>query len=52
MKNLAMMFKTLSDESRLRIYNILLASGELCVCAISSRLFILHKRRSRVISPI
>ncbi len=34
MDNLAAVFKALSDESRLRIINLLLASGELCVCDI------------------
>ena len=34
MKNLASAFKALADESRLRILNILIHSGELCVCDI------------------
>ena len=34
MTNLASVFKALSDESRLRILNLLLHSGELCVCDI------------------
>jgi ArsR family transcriptional regulator, arsenate/arsenite/antimonite-responsive transcriptional repressor len=33
-KTLASVFKALSDESRLRIINLLLFSGELCVCDI------------------
>ena len=36
MQNLATVFKALCDESRLRIINILLHSGELCVCDIES----------------
>ncbi len=36
MQNLAQVFKALSDESRLRIINILVHSGELCVCDIES----------------
>ena len=47
MKNLAMIFKTLSDESRLRIYNILLASGELCVCDIEATLRFTQTKVSR-----
>lgn len=47
MKNLAMIFKTLSDESRLRIYNILLASGELCVCDIEETLGFTQTKVSR-----
>lgn len=34
MGSLAHVFKALSDESRLRIINLLLVSGELCVCDI------------------
>lgn len=47
MKSLAMIFKTLSDESRLRIYNILLASGELCVCDIEETLGFTQTKVSR-----
>jgi ArsR family transcriptional regulator len=36
MKRLATMFRALSDESRLRIINLLVHSGELCVCDIQS----------------
>ena len=36
MKQLAVVFKALSDESRLRILNLLFMSGELCVCDIES----------------
>jgi ArsR family transcriptional regulator len=46
-KNLAMIFRTLSDESRLRIYNILLASGELCVCDIQETLRFTQPKVSR-----
>jgi ArsR family transcriptional regulator len=42
-----MIFKTLSDESRLRIYNILLASGELCVCDIQETLRFTQTKVSR-----
>lgn len=34
MSSLAAVFKALSDESRLRIINLLVTSGELCVCDI------------------
>jgi ArsR family transcriptional regulator len=34
MGTLASVFKALSDEARLRIINLLVASGELCVCDI------------------
>jgi ArsR family transcriptional regulator len=34
MHTLAQVFKALSDESRLRIINLLFVSGELCVCDI------------------
>jgi ArsR family transcriptional regulator len=47
MKNLAFIFKALSDESRLRIYNILLASGELCVCDIEQTLRFTQTKVSR-----
>jgi len=45
--SLAKIFKTLSDESRLRIYNILLASGELCVCDIEGTLRFTQTKVSR-----
>ena len=32
MKNLATLFKALSDETRLSMMNMLLRHGELCVC--------------------
>lgn len=47
MTNLATIFKTLSDESRLRIYNILLVSGELCVCDIEATLGFTQTKVSR-----
>jgi ArsR family transcriptional regulator len=34
MKEISLVFKALADESRLRIINLLLYSGELCVCDI------------------
>ena len=34
MQDLARLFKAVADESRLRILNLLLSSGELCVCDI------------------
>ncbi len=42
-----MIFKTLSDESRLRIYNILLSAGELCVCDIETTLGFTQTKVSR-----
>ena len=36
MKSLSMVFKALSDEARLRILNLLMYSGELCVCDIQA----------------
>jgi ArsR family transcriptional regulator len=36
MKELATLFKALADESRLRILNLLIKSGELCVCDIEA----------------
>ena len=47
MKNLAMIFKTLSDESRLRIYYLILASDELCVCDIEATLRFSQTKVSR-----
>lgn len=32
MKNLLQIYKTLSEEARLRIINLIIESGELCVC--------------------
>ncbi len=36
MKELAKVFKALSDESRLRILNLIFRTGEMCVCDIES----------------
>ena len=47
LQHLSMIFKTLSDESRLRIYNVLLASGELCVCDIEATLGFSQTKVSR-----
>jgi ArsR family transcriptional regulator len=47
MKNVTTLFKTLSDESRLRIYCLLHASGELCVCDIESTLSFTQTKVSR-----
>ncbi|MBL7074446.1 metalloregulator ArsR/SmtB family transcription factor [candidate division KSB1 bacterium] len=34
MKELAQVFKALSDEARLRILNLIMTAGEICVCDI------------------
>ena len=47
MKNLAVVLKALADESRLRIYTILLTSGELCVCDIEATLRFTQTKVSR-----
>lgn len=47
MKNLAVVLKALADESRLRIYSILLTSGELCVCDIEGTLRFTQTKVSR-----
>ncbi|MDE3058068.1 MAG: metalloregulator ArsR/SmtB family transcription factor [Bacteroidota bacterium] len=47
MKNLANVFKALSDESRLRIIHILLTSGELCVCDIETTMGFTQTKVSR-----
>lgn len=36
MKELAKVFKALSDEARLRILNLILRTGEICVCDIEA----------------
>jgi ArsR family transcriptional regulator len=36
MRELATLFRALADESRLRILNLLIRSGELCVCDIEA----------------
>lgn len=50
MQNLAKAFKALSDESRLRIINLLLHSGELCVCDIESIMGCTQTKVSRHLS--
>ena len=50
MTRLAEIFKALSDESRLRIINLLLHSGELCVCDIQSALGCTQTKISRHLS--
>jgi ArsR family transcriptional regulator len=47
MKTLEVIFKALADESRLRIYSILLTSGELCVCDIEGTLRFTQTKVSR-----
>ena len=47
MQQLAKAFKALSDESRLRIINLLLHSGELCVCDIEAILGCTQTKVSR-----
>jgi ArsR family transcriptional regulator len=50
MQNLARVFKALSDESRLRIINILVHSGELCVCDIERVMGFTQTKVSRHLS--
>ena len=50
MQQLAKAFKALSDESRLRIINLLIHSGELCVCDIESILGYTQTKVSRHLS--
>jgi ArsR family transcriptional regulator len=50
MHNLAHVFKALSDESRLRIINILVHSGELCVCDIEAIMSFTQTKVSRHLS--
>jgi ArsR family transcriptional regulator len=47
MKTLVPIFSALSDPSRLRILNLLLASGELCVCDIERTLAFTQTKVSR-----
>ncbi len=47
MKTLAAIFSALSDPSRLRILNLLLASGDLCVCDIERTLDFTQTKVSR-----
>lgn len=50
MHDLARVFKALSDESRLRILNLLFFSGELCVCDIESVMGFTQTKVSRHLS--
>lgn len=50
MKHLTTLFRALSDESRLRIINILLQSGELCVCDIQAIMGFTQTKVSRHLS--
>jgi ArsR family transcriptional regulator len=50
MHDLAGVFKALSDESRLRILNLLFHSGELCVCDIESVMGFTQTKVSRHLS--
>jgi ArsR family transcriptional regulator, arsenate/arsenite/antimonite-responsive transcriptional repressor len=50
MKNLTAVFKALSDESRLRIINLLMHAGELCVCDIESIMGFTQTKVSRHLS--
>lgn len=47
MEELALIFKSLADEARLRILNLLLTSEELCVCDIESTLGFTQTKVSR-----
>ena len=47
MKNLANLFKALSDETRLAMMNMLLRHGELCVCDFVETLGITQSKASR-----
>ena len=50
MKELANVFKALSDESRLRILNLILRSGEICVCDIEAITGFTQTKTSRHLS--
>ncbi len=50
MKELALVFKALSDEARLRILNLLFRTGELCVCDIESTTGFTQTKVSRHLS--
>lgn len=50
MKELAKVFKALSDESRLRILNLIFRSGEICVCDIESITGFTQTKTSRHLS--
>jgi ArsR family transcriptional regulator len=47
LERLAALHKALSDETRLRIMNVLLELGELCVCDLEAGLDITQSRASR-----
>jgi ArsR family transcriptional regulator len=47
MNHLSALFKALSDDTRLRILNLLLEAGELCVCDIESTLGCTQTKISR-----
>ena len=47
MKNLANLFKALSDETRLLMMNMLLRHGELCVCDFVGAMEITQSKASR-----
>jgi ArsR family transcriptional regulator len=47
MKNLANLFKALSDETRLTMMNMLLRHGELCVCDFVGAMDITQSKASR-----
>jgi ArsR family transcriptional regulator len=50
MKQLATVFKALSDEARLRILNLLFRTGELCVCDIEATTGFTQTKVSRHLS--
>ena len=50
MRDLAIVFKALSDEARLRILNLLFRTGELCVCDIESTTGFTQTKVSRHLS--
>ena len=50
MKELAKVFKALSDEARLRILNLIFRTGEICVCDIESITGFTQTKTSRHLS--
>jgi ArsR family transcriptional regulator, arsenate/arsenite/antimonite-responsive transcriptional repressor len=52
MRHLATVFKALSDEARLRILNLILRTGELCVCDIESTTGFTQTKVSRHLSHL
>lgn len=50
MKQLAQVFKALSDESRLRILNLIFRTGEICVCDIEAITGFTQTKTSRHLS--